>query len=296
MIVFLNSVIVGLAIGSVFGLIALGYTVVHKATNVVNLAQGDLVMVGVLLSYWFLSVLHWPQLLAFAAVVVALVAVACLEERVAIRPFLSAAYRGNMLGWLITTLAFSLILEGIATIRYGNNAVRPINSFLPGTSWNIGSLPIQYRMMVPIVVLIIATIGLDLFYSRTWMGTAMRASADDRELAGLRGVSPQAISRLSFAIAGAMAAVAAFAIAPIVGADPTIGLSYGLTGFVAIAIGGFGNVRGAIAGALLLGVAQQLFDVYVDPNFQDAAPLGLLLLVLLVRPNGLLSSARIRTA
>jgi branched-chain amino acid transport system permease protein len=295
MIVFLNSVIVGIAIGSVFGLIALGYTVVHKATNVVNLAQGDLVMVGVLLAYWFLSALHWPQIVAFAGVVVALVAIACFEERIAVRPFLSSAHRGNALGWLITTLAFSLVLEGIATIRYGNNPVRPVNSFIPGESWHVGGLSIEYRMIVPVAVLVVTTAALDRFYSRTWLGVAMRASSDDRELAGLRGISPQSISRLSFAIAGAMAAVAAFAIAPIVGADPTIGLSYGLTGFVAIAIGGFGNVRGAIAGAIALGVCQQLFDVYVDPNFQDAAALGLLLLVLLVRPNGLLSSARVRT-
>ena len=294
MTVFLNCVVVGLAIGSVFGLIALGYTVVHNATNVVNLAQGDLVMVGVLLSYWFLSVLHWPQLVAFAGVLVILVAIACAEELIAIRPLLRKR-GGNALGWLITTLAFSLFLEGIAQIRYGNNPARPIPSFLPSRSWNIGGLSVQYRMIIPMVVLVIATIILDRFYSRTWAGAAMRASADDRELAGLRGVSSGAIGSLAFAIAGAMAAIAAFAIGPIVYADPTIGLRYGLTGFVAIAIGGFGNVRGAIAGALILGVGQQLFDVYLDPHFTDAAALILLLLVLAVRPAGLLTHAKLRT-
>ncbi len=294
MTVFLNCLVVGLAIGSVFGLIALGYTVVHNATNVVNLAQGDLVMVGVLLSYWFLSVLHWPQIVAFLAVIVALVVVAGLEELIAIRPLLRKG-GGNALGWLITTLAFSLFLEGVSQIRYGNNPVRPIPSFLPSRSWNVGPLSVQYRLLVPIVVLVVATIALDQFYSRTWQGAAMRASADDHELARLRGISSSSIGSLAFAIAGAMAAIAAFAIGPIVYADPTIGLRYGLTGFVAIAIGGFGNVRGAIAGALLLGVAQQLFDVYLDPHFTDAAALILLLVVLAVRPAGLLTRTKVRT-
>lgn len=295
MAVFLNCIVVGLAIGSVYGLIALGYTVVHNATNVVNLAQGDLVMVGVLLSYWFLVVLRWPQIFAFIAVVVTLIAIACAEELIAVRPFLTGNRRGNTLGWLITTLAFSLFLEGVAQVLYGNNPARPIPSFVPAQSWHVGNLAIQYQMIVPVVVLIIATAALDAFYSRTWLGTAMRAAADDRELASLRGVSAKITGQLSFAIAGGMAAVAAFAIAPIVFADPTIGLEYGLTGFVAICIGGFGNVRGAIAGALILGIVQQLFDVYLDPHFTDAASLILLLLVLAVRPAGLLTRTTVRT-
>jgi branched-subunit amino acid ABC-type transport system permease component len=129
--------------------------------------------------------------------------------------------------------------------------------------------------------------AIEVFYARTWMGRAMRATAQDRTAAALRGISPDRVGAFAFALGGLVAGVAGFVVAPIVFSNVTIGLSYSLKGFLALAIGGFGSIRGAVAGALVLGVGEQIFDLYVSPLFEQVAGLGLLLIVLALRPNGI---------
>jgi branched-chain amino acid transport system permease protein len=118
--------------------------------------------------------------------------------------------------------------------------------------------------------------------------------AEDREVAALRGIDALRVSRLAFVIAGLVTALAAFAIAPIVSSDVTVGLTYGLMGFIALAIGGFGSLRGCVIGGLLLGIAQQMFDLYINSNFDILAGLILVLLVLAVRPTGLFGTRAVR--
>lgn len=119
----------------------------------------------------------------------------------------------------------------------------------------------------------------------------MRATADDREIAALRGIEPARMSMIAFAIGGLVAAVGGFVVAPIVYADVSVGLAYSIKGFIALAIGGFGSIRGAIVGALAIGVAEQVFDAYADPRYEILAALGLLMLILAARPTGLFRTA-----
>ena len=281
----INSIVTGLAIGSIYGLIAIGYTVVFNATHVFNLAQGDLVMVGVMVSYLALDVLHWPQAGAFGLVVVAVVALSLFEERFVVRPFLRRP--GDNIGWFISTLAFSLIVESVATILYGDHPPLPIPSPLTSDGLHLGSVTISPQLLLAIISLIVVTILVEAFYRSSWTGQAMRATAEDRELAALRGIEPGRMSVLAFAIGGLVAAIGGFVIAPIVYANVSVGLTYSLEGFIALAIGGFGSIRGAVIGAWALGVSEQLFDLYLNARYEILADLTLLMLVVLIRPSGL---------
>jgi branched-chain amino acid transport system permease protein len=296
----LNALITGIGIGAIYGLVAIGYAVVFSATRVFNLAHGDLVMVGVMLSYLALAVLHLPQFVAFIFVAVCVSAIALIEERLVVRPFLGKPGRtgqrtGHNIGWFISTLAFGLVLETVAAVLYGDHPPLAVPSFLPHGPLRVGGISTTPQMALAIIALVAATIAIGLFYRRTWMGQAMRATAEDREVAALRGISPARVSRLAFLLGGLTAAITGFIIAPIVFADVTIGLTYSIKGFVALAIGGFGSIRGALAGALVLGVGEQMFDVYVTPRYEIVATLLLLLIVLGARPTGILGARRART-
>jgi branched-chain amino acid transport system permease protein len=286
------AIVTGLAIGSVYGLIAIGYSVVYRASRVFNLAQGDLVMLGVMLSWYLLDDLHWPEAAVFAAVLAGVTLVSLAEERLVVRPFLKRG--GDSIGWFIATLAFSLIIETTITDLYGDQQPNPIPSVVNG-SLRVGSVSISAQLALAVAALVVVTVAVELLYRYTWAGTAMRAVSEDRELALLRGIDGRAMGRLAFLIGGLIAGLAGFVLGPIVSPDPSIGLNYGLQGFVAMAVGGFGSIRGAVVGAWILGVAEQLFDRFYTSNYEVLAAVGVLLVVLVCKPTGLLSSAAGRT-
>lgn len=293
MSLFLNAVIAGIAIGSVYGLIAIGFTVVYNATRVFNLAQGDLVMLGVLLSWYLLDVLHWPQVAAAAAVLVGIPVVSLFEERFVVRPFIRRP--GDNIGWFIATLAFALIVETVVTNLYGNRPPEAVPSPFASTAIHLSrSITTAPKFVFAFGALVLVTVAIEAFYRRTWFGTAMRAAAEDREVAALRGIEPTRVSVAAFAIGGLVAAVAGFVVAPIVFSDVSVGLAYTLKGFIALAIGGFGSIRGALVGALALGVGEQIFDLYVTARYEVLAGLGLLMIVLVFRPTGLFGARGVR--
>jgi branched-chain amino acid transport system permease protein len=292
MTLFLTALFAGLAVGSVYGLIALSYTVVFNSTAIFNVAQGDLMMAGVLVSYFCLDRWHLPQIVTLLVIVGAVVALSLIEERVAVRPFVARPVTG--LGWFIATLAFSLIIETVASIIYGQNPVVPIPGALGNGTVIVAGVHVATKFILAFVVMIAILVALEVFYKRSWLGTAMRGVAEDREVAALRGIDALRISRLAFIIAGLVTALAAFVVAPIVSADVTVGLTYGLKGFIALAAGGFGSLRGCVIGGLLLGVAEQMFDLYVSSNYEILAGLILVLIVLAVRPAGLFGTRAVR--
>jgi branched-chain amino acid transport system permease protein len=292
MTLFLTALFAGLAVGSVYGLIALSYTVVFNSTAIFNVAQGDLMMAGVLVSYFCLDRWHLPQIVTLFVIVAVVVAISLVEERVAVRPFVARPVVG--LGWFIATLAFSLIIETVASIIYGQNPVVPIPGALGNGTVVVAGVHVATKFILAFVVMIAILVALEVFYKRSWLGTAMRGVAEDREVAALRGIDALRISRLAFIIAGLVTALAAFVVAPIVSADVTVGLTYGLKGFIALAAGGFGSLRGCVIGGLLLGVAEQMFDLYVSSNYEILAGLILVLVVLAVRPTGLFGRTAVR--
>lgn len=293
---YLNAIIVGLAIGSVYGLIGLGYTVVYNATRIVNLAHGQQVMVATLLSYALLAVLHWPEWLAAVTVIASGVVLALIAERIIIRPFVGkASSHDETLGWMVATLAFGLVLTTGAAIIWGNREALAVPSFVSAGFLRAGWIVLQWHLLVPVALLVITTGALHYFYQFSRFGWALRATADDPGLASLRALNPAANSRLAMALGGLLAGATGFAIGPVISAQPTIGLEYGLIGFVAMALGGFGSIVGALVGAAVLGVVQQLALTHVSGQFEDIITLALLAVVLLVRPSGLLGRGSLRS-
>jgi branched-chain amino acid transport system permease protein len=169
-----------------------------------------------------------------------------------------------------------------------------VPSFIHTSGINIGSVSVAPKFLVALGALIVVAIGVDLFYSRTWPGIAMRGSADDREIAMLRGIDPQRLGVVAFLISGAIAGAGGFVLAPITFSDPTIGLTYTVKGFIALAVGGFGSIRGALVGALTLGVAEQVFDRYSNSRYELTAGLMVMLVVFLVKPTGLFAQRGVR--
>ncbi len=290
--IVVNAVVAGLAIGSVYGLIAIGFTVIYNATRIFNLAQGLLVVVAVMLSYFALVPEGWPQWAAFLLVLVSVCALSLFEERVVVRPFLSR--RGGSIGWFIATLAFATVIQAVVVRLYGHNPPRPVPSPLPSAPILIGFVHVSWQQLVAIIAFVAVCIALFVFYMRTWTGQAMRATAADREVAMLRGIDVRRISQLAFGIAGATAAIGGYLVAPLLHANPDIGFSYAIKGFIALALGGFGSMRGAIAGALILGVAEQIYDVFGDPSYEIGVSVAVLIVGLLLRPTGVFGSQRVR--
>jgi branched-chain amino acid transport system permease protein len=291
---FFDALIAGLVIGSIYGLVGIGYTVVFNATRVFNLAQGDLVMVGVMSSYFILDVLKLPQAADILLVLGFVALVSMFEERAVVRHFLKKTGAASF-GWFIATLGFSAAVEAIVLVSFGNHPIVKIGSPFPLRGFHVGGVIIGYRQLLVILTFIGVICFLELFYTRTWTGQAMRGTSEDREAASLIGINPITMSRTAFLMAGMVAGIAGYVIAPITFSDPSVGLNFTLKGFLALAIGGFGSIRGAVAGGLALGVAEQMFDLYIDPRFEIMTGLLLILLVLSVRPEGLFRSSAART-
>jgi branched-chain amino acid transport system permease protein len=281
-----QALFAGLVFGSAYALIALGYTIVFKATRIFNLAQGDLMMVGVMTSFVALDLFHLPQAVAIPAVIAFVVLLSVIEERLVVRPFLGRGGHGA-LGWFIATLGFSFVLEMVVTLLYGNHLLTSIPSPLPASGIRLGSVDLGYQDLLVIVTLVVVVVGLELFYQGTWTGKAMRATAEDRGAAGMRGISPVRMSVIAFALAGALAGLTGVVMAPLTLSDPTVGLTYTLTGFLALAIGGFGSFKGAVCGAMIIGIAQQIWNLYLGAIFVPVVGVLIVLLVLATRPEGL---------
>ncbi len=286
----LQFLLTGITVGSVYALVALGFTLIYNATGIINFAQGEFVVLGGLLFFTFFEVLHWPLALALlaAVVIVALVALAC--ERLAIRPLMDHA----VLSRIIVTIGLSVILRGVAKLIWGVDA-HAVTPFSGDTTLMIGGavLQLQYLWVLGLTALVV--IAVRLFFDRTLTGKAMQACAINPEAARLVGISVPRMVQASFALSAGISALAGAVIAPVTFASYDAGITLGVKGFCGAIIGGLGNGLGAVLGGLLLGVLENLGVGLAPTGFaglQDAFAFLVLLLVLFLRPQGLLSRQR----
>lgn len=287
-----DAVVAGVCTGSVYALVALGYNITYNATGVFNLAQGDLVMVGLMLTWVAVSILKVPYILAFLSVVAIVALISLIEERLVVRPFL--VRREANIGWFISTLGFSIVIEAVALIWFGGHPIVPIPSFVPLNGFRVLGVLFVPRELLVFAALVLLSVGFELFFKKTRMGLMMRATAEDRQAAGMRGVNPIRIGQMGFLLGGVVAGVAGFAVAPLVSTSISVGLNYSVKGFVALAIGGFGNLRAGVLAALVLGVAESVFDLFVGADYEIAVGLVLLLVVLGLKPTGVSRIAAVR--
>jgi branched-chain amino acid transport system permease protein len=283
----------GLTMGAIYAMVAVSFNVAYKPTNVFNMAQGELVMLGSMFAWALMTDQHLPWLLGLVVVMVAVGAIGLFEERIAVATLIRRPSHHH--GWIISTLAFSIILINLGDRIWGTDAqvVPPVpGATLDTVQW--GSLTFSTQQVAVIVIAVASIAIVEWVYRRTLAGKAVLAVAEDRDAARLNGISPSRLTMTSFALAAAYAALTGVVAAPLLLASTTIGLGLLVKGFMALAIGGVGSNWGALAAGLALGCIESVSSVELTPGYRQLLLLGVVLVVLLVRPFGLFGRGGLR--
>jgi branched-chain amino acid transport system permease protein len=290
---WIDVIVSGLTAGSLYCLVAVGFNILYRPTKVFNFAQGDLVMVGSMASALLMTQLHWPWVAAFAAAAAVVALLALLEERVAVAPVLRRSSSGT--AWIITTLAVAMIMTNLVGKIWGADPiVVPAPAPLSNDTLAWGGINISSYQIALIVLTLLLVIVVEKLYGSLW-GKATLAVAEDRDAALLRGIDPVSISRWSFALGGAFAALTGALASPVLSASTTLGGMLLLKGFAAAAIGGLGSNRGALVAGYAIGLTEAASALLLSPGYHNAVMLVLVLAILLARPGGLFSSLEART-
>ena len=283
--IFLDHLINGLSLGSIYAIIALGYTMVYGIAKMLNFAHGDVIMVGAYIAFCGLQYWGFPPVLAILVAMVACTILGITIEGLAYRPLRQAA----SLAVLITAIGVSYLLQNIALMIWGANPKSFPTTFINGSSIRLGQLNISTAAIITILANVVIMVGLTLFTSRTKLGKAMRCVSEDRGAAELMGINVNRTISLTFAIGSALAAIAGILLCssyPIL--QPTTGSMPGIKAFTAAVFGGIGSIPGAMLGGILLGVIEIFGKAYISTELGDAIVFAVLIIVLLVKPAGLL--------
>ena len=280
----IQTLISGLSLGSIYALIALGYTMVYGIAKMLNFAHGDIIMVG---AYAVITAVFTMGLPPFIAILISIALCALLGIVIvflADRPLRQA----QPLAVLITAIGVSYLLQNLALLIYGSEQ-KAFPTIVALPTVHIGGVYIDGITLATLVVTAVIMVALSLFINKTRMGKAMRAVSEDKEAAELMGISVNRTITVTFAIGSALAGVAAiFYGAAYTYIRPTTGAMPGIKAFTAAVFGGIGSIPGAMLGGILLGVIEQLSKTYISTLWADAIVFGVLVVVLVVKPTGLL--------
>lgn len=287
---FFQQLVNGLSLGSIYALIALGYTMVYGILRLINFAHGDVYMVGAYVGYYASSRFRgetpsYGRALGIMVLSMAVCAVlGIVIERFAYRP----VRRASKMTSLITAIGVSLLLENGGQILFGADP-KFFPSNAPHREFNVGSVRLTSEQLTVFVVSLVLTLILLFFIQSTKTGKAMRAVSFNLDAAKLMGVSTDRIIAITFALGSAFAAAAGVLVAmAIPKIDPLMGILSGLKAFVAAVLGGIGNVPGALLGGLIIGMAEVFTVGYLSPTYRDAIAFAILIAILLFRPQGIL--------
>jgi branched-chain amino acid transport system permease protein len=287
----LQIIFSGLAAGAIYGLIAVGYAIGYSVSGVINFAQGQLLMVGAMVA----AVLYTSSLpLALVAAPLAAAAVGTLVYVAGIWPVLGERSSGGF-SWLVSTLGLAIILQAIAAMLWGTSS-RPFPHLLNDTRLSVGGASITLQSVLAVACILAVGVVLETFRRRSLLGRAGMAVALDSEAASAVGINPQVVHLVAFAVAGLLAGVAAVLVGPVSFANPYMGAGYGVKGFVALLLGGITNPTAAIGGGFILGLVEATAAVVFGPSTVDWFPLVVLVIVLVVAPNGVFGKRTLRLA
>jgi branched-chain amino acid transport system permease protein len=279
-----QSLVNGVGIGLVYGLIAIGFCVIYNASGIVNFAQGVFVMLGGMFAYSFLAGMKLPLPLAAVLSILLTAVVGVLVQVLIIRPMWER--KAPMFAIILATLAVQLLIEQIVILTLGDQP-RTYPEFTSGGPLKIGSIAIGYQLFWILGCGALMVGALQLFFNRTRVGRALRACSQNREAAALLGIPVGAMLMLSFALSAALGAAAGILITPTQYTAYSVGGPFGVNGFIAAIIGGFGSAPAALAGGILLGVVQSGAIVVFGAGYKNVVALTILLIVLLFFPKGL---------
>ena len=283
---FLSYLVNGISLGSIYAVIALGYTMVYGIARMLNFAHGDVIMVGGYVAFVMMTSLGLPALAAICAAVVVCTLLGVAIERVAYKPLREAP----SLAVLITAIGMSYLLQNLALLIWGSapKSFTSVVSIEPLRLFG-GQLVVTGETLVTIVTSAVIMVALTLFVNKTKVGHAMQAVSEDKGAAQLMGTNVNATISLTFAIGSALAAVAGVLLCSAYPTlMPTTGAMPGIKAFVAAVFGGIGSIPGAMLGGVLLGIIESLSKAYISSQMADAIVFGVLIIVLLVRPAGIL--------
>ena len=283
---FLSYLITGLGLGSVYAIIALGYTMVYGIAKMLNFAHGDIIMVGAYIAFFAVGKFNMPAIAAILISVLVCTLLGVLIERLAYKPLRQA----SSLSVLITAIGVSYFLQNAAQILWGTDTkIFPTMFDFGNLNLFDGKLQISILTLITIAVCIIIMVVLTTFINKTKIGKAMRACSEDKETSQLMGINVNNTISITFAIGSGLAAIASVLLCSTYPAvNPTLGSMPGIKAFTAAVFGGIGSIPGAFVGGLVLGILETLAKAYISSQMSDAIVFLVLIIVLLIKPTGLL--------
>ena len=285
---FLSYFLSGLALGSVYAIIALGYTMVYGIAKMLNFAHGDIIMAGGYVAFYACTKFNLPWWLCILISILFCVILGVLVEKLAYKPLRQA----SSLAVLITAIGVSYFLQNSAQLLFGSDT-KIFPDMLTQGSFKLfnGQLVIPYLTIITIVICLLIMIVLTLFINKTKIGKAMRACAEDKKAAQLMGINVDTTISITFAIGSGLAAIASILLcSSYPSLSPTLGSMPGIKAFTAAVFGGIGSIPGALLGGLLLGIIESLTKAYISTQLSDAIVFAVLIIVLLIKPTGLLGN------
>lgn len=281
---FLSNFVNGLGLGSVYAIIALGYTMVYGIAKMLNFAHGDVIMVGAYVAFFALTRFAVPMPLGILAAVICCTVLGVVIERLAYKPLRQA----SSLSVLITAIGVSYFLQNSAQLLWSASP-KMFPSIISTGAFTFGGLSISYLTLVTIATCLVVMVCLTLFINRTKTGSAMRACSEDKGASMLMGINVNMIISITFAIGSGLAAIASVLLASTYpSVYPTMGSMPGIKAFTAAVFGGIGSIPGAFIGGLLLGIIEIFAKAYISTQLSDAIVFGVLIVILLIKPTGLL--------
>jgi len=279
----------GLALGSMYALVALGYNITYATSRTVNFSQGQSVMVGAVVAYALHVGAGWTLVPAIAVTLLVLALLGVVVERVAVRPFV----RTGSIAWLLSTIALGIIAENAAMLLFGKDA-RAFPSALTVKPWTVlGAGVYPQELLLPVVGLLLMA-GVDAVFRLTLAGKALRAVAFSHDAAALMGIDVHRTITAAYAISSLLAGVAGILLAPLLNVSATMGTTIGLKGFAVAIIGGIESARGIVAAGLLYGVFEAVVAGYLGTGVREICGFALVIVVLFARPWGLFGAAALR--
>jgi branched-chain amino acid transport system permease protein len=279
---WIQLLVTGITVGSIYSLIALGYVTIYRTSRIVNMAQGAFVMFGAFFTFTFLSEIGLPYWLSAVLSIVCVVILGVAMYLVVLRPLVKV----SLVSIILATMALSILFENLALLRWGGYG-KSVPAFSGDKALFIGKIAVFPQSLWVIGLMVVVLIGLYALTNLTRVGKQMTATANDPGAASLSGVSTSRMILLAFAISAAIGALGGIAITPINSTSYLSGGIYALSGFVAAILGGWGSSTGAVVGGLTLGVIQSLVTGFLPAGYQDAIAFAILILVLYFRPGGI---------
>jgi branched-chain amino acid transport system permease protein len=284
------ALITGVGLGSMYGLLALGFHVTHAVSNTVNFAQGSTMMLGAVLCFTFWVTLGWPLPLAIVLALALCAVWGVAVERIAVRPF---ARRGSN-SWLMATVALGIVLENVVLFTFGKDPRGMPSGVLTTSAVTVAGIKIQLLQIVIPIVGIALAVALHFFFRLSRYGKALLAVVQNPNAARLMGIDNDWVVTFSFALSGFLAGVAGILVAPLFTITSTMGTLFGIKAFAVAILGGIGNAWGVVLAGLIYGLVEALITSLLGSTYTQIVTFTLVIVALVVRPSGLFGRAETR--